>query len=514
MKKGFSFLVLLECFYSSIGGLAADVESGKANPQAGAPRFYPWSDASPYVRLPKSLLPELNILSVTISNYETMEFVITEAFVNLCAVTPAERTKLTDAVTTARHEYYTAKAKGWASTDEKAHLRGWESTVLERFDFKQEPIPETRAAIYQALQQQILAILGEERARYFWDFSGMLDSEDIGFGREFEAPPPGEKRSTIYTFLLRKGELGLELDLFTTTVSSGTGHRGGGGGGGPYAQPFDQYAPESMRPVLARWRKAVAEANTNKIQTGTSTHRPSAREAESQTTPQRNNRPAIPPAPGDSAVAIAKWQNGSSYVDVPKTAIPLLRIAGLNMDQEISDEAVILFGLTGSERRGIDKLHKRMKARFEKLERSHFERTQATENSFVIRAFPDQAKKLQGEWSRSLGGIVGIERAAFLDDAIRTPSTCKWRRSATGVDDMYLLRMEIERGLDWLQRGMAETQFDLMVNAGPDGRPAVQQFQWKGEGRDIGNAGSVGPIPERWRHLLTLDKLKPATGGR
>jgi hypothetical protein len=506
MRRIFRVLVVLAFLLSAIGCLAASGGAEKA-PQADAPLFFPWSDTSPYVRVPKSFLHEINIWSVTISNYETMEFVVTEEFVNLCAVTPSERTKLTAAVANARHEYYLAKAKHWAPSEDKASLGGWESTVLERFDFKQDPIPEVRAAIYQALQQQVLAILGEERAGFFWDFGGMLDSENTGFGREFEAPP-GQKSSTTFSFLLRSAEQGLEIDLFMETVTGGPG-RGGGqsSSGGPYVQVFDQYAPESMKPVLARWRKAIADAKTSQTQTGTSAQRPLAHAEGNRAVPPTNDRPALPRSPGDSATA-AKWENGSPFVDVPKGAIKLFRISGLNVDQEVSDEAVILFGLTASERQGIDELFKKMKARFEQLERSHFERTNTAANSFVIRAFPDQAKALQEEWTRKLGGIVGIPRAALLDETIRTPSAFRFRRGVPMFDGMR--RAD---GPDWLHRGMAETQLDVSMNTGPNGQPAIQRIQWTTQGGERGSAGGA-TIPERWRHLLTPDMLKPATGGR
>ena len=497
MKKTFRVLVVLALFFSSMDGLVAEVGTDKDNSRAGAPAFYPWSDASDYFRVPKTFLREINIQSLAISNYETMAYVVTDDFVDLCAVTPSERTKLADAVAKALHAYYTAKAKHWIPSNQKADLGDWESRVLERFDFTQEPIPEERAVIYEALKQQVLAILGPERSALFWDFGEFLNASNVGFGRD-DKLPRGFTESTIHAFLLVKAESGLEVDWFTATVSSGRGSHGGSKGAGPYAQAFDPYAPESMRPVLARWRKAVADAKTNLTLSAAS-----APGVENRTVSPTNHEAAQPPSKAVRAATMAKWEDGAAFVEVPKTAIKSFRIAGLTEDQEVSDNAVMLFGLTALERQGVDDLYRKMKARFEQLERSHFERTKPAENNFVIRAFPGEAKALQEEWCRQLGAIVGVNRVALLDETIRTPIGFPMRSDAR----MRMGRMH-PSGPDWLHRGTAETRIDISVNTGADGQPVIQNLQWATEGGERGS-GSGGPIPERFRHLLKPDMLKP-----
>jgi hypothetical protein len=63
---------------------------------------------------------------------------------------------------------------------------------------------------------------------------------------------------------------------------------------------------------------------------------------------------------------------------------------------------------------------------------------------------------------------------------------------------------------DWLHRGMAETRIDIRVNTGPDGQPAIRNLQWTTEGEPFNGASqSGGQIPERFRHLLTPNMLKP-----
>ena len=64
------------------------------------PAYYPWSETSPFVRVPKTLLEEVHILSVTITNHETMEFVLTEDFIQTFALTGPE----VDQITVSTHE--------------------------------------------------------------------------------------------------------------------------------------------------------------------------------------------------------------------------------------------------------------------------------------------------------------------------------------------------------------------------------------------------------------------------
>jgi hypothetical protein len=139
------------------------------------------------------------------------------------------------------------------------------------------------------------------------------------------------------------------------------------------------------------------------------------------------------------------------------------------------------------------------------------ERTKPTEYSFVIRAFPDQAKALQAEWLQKLGQTVGTNRSSLLDGAIQTPLQPFLRQRAKQNRDDFI-RMN-EKGPSWLTRGMTETRIDLTVDKGADGKPVIERIEWKSEGGGSGNtgvapgAGGMKRIPERWRHLITPDIL-------
>ena len=338
MQRTFCVLSVLACFHFHLpmGCLAADAPPGEPHPPLDAPASFPWSDASAYARIPKTLLHNLDIWSITISNHETMGYVLTQDFIDLCAVTPDEKTRLTAAVTNALHAYRTAKAKHWTPSKAKASLPGdWELAAIERFDFTQEPIPEERAAVYDALRRQVRAILGPERSTLFWEYGErFLDAEQTGFGGA-DRSSPGARASTIYAFLLRKVEPGLEVDWFMSASFGG----GGSSAGGRYVQVFDQYAPESMKPILARWRMRVADSKTNQTHTAKSLSGPSAVTAEARKASLTNHEAANQPPATAQAATTAKWEDAASYVDVPKMAIKSLRVAGLTEEQALSDEA-------------------------------------------------------------------------------------------------------------------------------------------------------------------------------
>jgi len=271
-------------------------------------------------------------------------------------------------------------------------------------------------------------------------------------------------------------------------------------GAGPYPAALDQYAPESMKPVLARWRTVVAQPGQT-----AANQNPENRVAESS--------PAKAAVQGTSESQERTWQDGAAYVDLPKRLIKSFQIAGLTVDDEVSPEARALFGLTDAEARAVAELYAEMRKRFEQVEVSHLERTKPTEYHFVLRAFPDQAKALQSEWLQKLGQTVGTNRAELVDGAIRIPIQPRFtKRGMQNHNDF--IRMH-EKGPSWLARGMAETEIDLTVDKGADGQPIIQRLEYRsgGEGGGRGNigvapgAGGLKKLPERWRHLITPDIL-------
>jgi hypothetical protein len=482
--------------------------NGAAQKIINPPAAYRWSETSAFVRVPKSFLGEVNLFSVTITNFETMDYVLTEDFIQTFALTGAEVDRLTEAITAGVQEWRVEKAKHLISTHDPVDTSGTHKKILEKFTFLVEPAIEQKSLVLNKLKEQVLQILGQERSEWFWQYGGMLDSNDVqGFGPK-SPPPDGMTTKTYYTFALQEGEDGPEISLYNTEVSSGLGHNGAGMSAGPYPATFDRYAPDAMKPVLARWRKDVAEhaaQTTDAKINGKESGKPSEVHA-------LRSKTASSPGEDASSAQNRTWQDGSPYLDVPKKLIKSLQIAGLTVDDEVSPDAQALFGLTDSQANAVTTLYAEMRRRFEQIEVSHLERTKATEYHFVLRAFPDQAKALQTEWLQQLGQTVGTNRAELLDVTMRTPIRPDFRKQIQNPDTFRRMR---EKGPSWLTRGMVETEIDLTVDKGADGQPVIKRLEYR-SGGEGGERGSIGiaqgahgmkGMPERWRHLITPDML-------
>jgi hypothetical protein len=207
----------------------------------------------------------------------------------------------------------------------------------------------------------------------------------------------------------------------------------------------------------------------------------------------------------------ARWDNQSPFVDLPKSLIKSLQIAGLAPEGGLSPEAVTLFGLNPEEEKAISALYDQIRLRFEQMEREHFSRVEPGKNSFVVRAFPEKSAALRREWTEKLQDLVGQGRGELLDESIRTPiSPWNEMRRARALDAKAHLRFIYDRGKDWLHRGAAEVHMDVSQgNPGRDGQPTYRiEYRTEAEGGERGSwGGREDQIPERWRHLLTPDIL-------
>ena len=158
----------------------------------------------------------------------------------------------------------------------------------------------------------------------------------------------------------------------------------------------------------------------------------------------------------------------------------------------------------------------------EMMEKAHLERvdngTDASHQSYVLRAFPKEAEALQNEWKSKLGSLVGTNRADFLDPLLR--------RGAFGAGGSVILQSG-ERGTgarggggagagpragspallggNWLQRGKGETRFDFTINPPVNGRPSIS-LQFRGDNAS-GGGGFGGAFSESFKHLFTPESL-------
>jgi hypothetical protein len=240
----------------------------------------------------------------------------------------------------------------------------------------------------------VLSALAEERSKFFWENGRPLDGE-MPTDSEVVRNPPGTVSTTTYTFVLPASNPG-RVDRYTTTYTEHRGGRGGGSGGRTYGEPLDQYAPETLKPILARWRKTAAKGTPVPDSPSVQVASPSAQVKANQTTTfdpanpagSRNKETSQSVSGSPSA---SRWDKTVPFADVPKSLINSLQIPGLTLDEELSPEAAALFGLSEDEQKVVRDLYHEMKSRFEKLEREHFERTEPGKNSFVLKAFPEKS---------------------------------------------------------------------------------------------------------------------------
>ncbi|MCI0626298.1 MAG: hypothetical protein L0387_32415 [Acidobacteria bacterium] len=252
--------VILLCFELSLSLPAHAEAPDKSEIHRNQFQVYPWSEDSEYVRVAKKLLSELSIPSVTITNHETMQFVVTDEFIKAFKLTSSELDQVSGGIARALHEYRTVESEHLEPAGEPPRIgparQPWAETD-ERFNFRLIPFPEEAAAIRQRLEELVLSSLGEQRSKFFWENGRFLDGEMDSFTQRTSAPP-GATSTTTYTFVLPASNPG-RVDHYKTTFTEHMGGRGGGSSGRTYGEPLDQYAPETLKPVLARWRKAASK---------------------------------------------------------------------------------------------------------------------------------------------------------------------------------------------------------------------------------------------------------------
>ncbi len=512
---------LASAFLMTLRIAAADAQPSSTVPKVGEPASYPWSEASDYSRVPKSFLSQITIHPITMTNTETRQFVLTDEFVQTFKLTPSEVERMTASLADALHQYRMEEGRHLQPTNEVVDVgppqrRG--PAAVEKFSFELVPFPEEARAIRRQLEEIVPKTLGEERSNFFWQSEMMLGGEMNTFSRE---SPPGTVQSTAFTYQLTDANPGPFVDFYKSTTTRRVDGRAGGGGGYSgitYTAPLDQYAPEAMKPVLVRWRKAIADG-TVRSKAPPSPEVPRVvqpSERVSPSTPQAKETAVAKSSPprGESPTqSTTPWDDKSPFVDLPKSVIKSLQVVGLTPEGGISPEAVTLFGLKPEEGKSVRALYDQMKVRFEQVERAHFARMEPGKMNFAIRAFPEKSEAFQLEWTAKLKDLVGKTRGELLDHSIRTQHSPfqmmrQMRQDPRAREDLF--RGLQDRGPDWLHRGNAEVQLDVSpAGAGRDGQPTYQiEYRTQGEGGTRGSwGGRADQFPERWRHLLTPDIL-------
>ncbi|MBI3416326.1 MAG: hypothetical protein HY043_13610 [Verrucomicrobia bacterium] len=467
-------------------------------------QIYPWSEDSDYARVDKSVLRELSITPVTMTNFETRQFVLTDEFMVAFKLTPLEIQQISGALADALHDYRTLEGKHLEPIDQPPKVvRGNEPWVGAdaKYSFRRLFFPQAAAAIRKRLEQVVMSSLGPERSKLFWESRLILDGE-MSASSEVVWNSDGSRTAVTYCFLLPAAHPG-RVDIYLTYS--------GGSHGWTWGEPLDQYAPETLKPILTRWRKDAAKsaAKTNIPPTSQAALPPQAKENDSTKVTPANLAEPSEQKKTQSASApqnTSRWDDTVPFVDLSKTLIRTLKIPGLTLDEELSPESAAVFGLSEVEQEAVRGLYREMKTRFEKLEREHLQRVEPGRNSFVLKAFPEKSAALKREWGDKLKELVGQTRGSLLDHSIRTDMTMLQIMKR----DAIRRRMLWGGGPTWLHRGTAVSRLNVTTGVDQNDLPNVQQldFQEEGEGGERSSGGVPdGQVPARWRHLLTPEIL-------
>lgn len=480
------------------GRIAGNLEPIATTPAAAPLATQPTPTTKPEspdsVRVPKNILNRIPLEAVTMPDTELRNYVLTEEFIKTLKLTPSEVDRVTSSLAEAQHRYRIEEGRHLEPTDEivddMAATPG--IRIVEAVNFRLKPFPEEARGIRRKLESDVLEALGNERATLFLKSAGNMYPFP-------ETVPAGTIFSITYSFRLTDRAPRPLVDLHRNSTTSGLGNGRGAAfacEGFNYGAPLDPYAPESLKPVLARWRKWISDhPGTQKTEPGTGSSTAVAPEADSK-------NKLVSPGLESPVDGFQHWDEHASYVELPKSVFDALKIAGLTEDQEVSADASALCELTLLEGEAIRGLYGAMKKRGEQLECDHLVRLKSGDGKFAVRAFPEESAALQTEWSQKLKEMLGNERGELLDQLIRTPSSNRQSRHGAPY----------EAGLDWLRSGQAEIDIEV-INGPPDpvGNP-TRIVRYKSEGGDCEQIGP-GPIrsmpmPKRLRHLLTPDVLK------
>ena len=236
------------CVLSLYGRAQDGSGSGLAHTQGSR-----WSEQSDVVLVPKYLLSDAFLPSLTVGNLDTMDFVLTDEFARKFSLSRGEIEEVNKAVGDALHEYRTLEGKRLKQTDAPPAIgKGRElEDGDEALHFRLTPFPKEALAIRTKLEEVVRGKLGEERSKFFWQ-GDCLGGEMT----TFTGPPstlPDAKITVTHSFV-RSAKNPDQVRRYITTYNVMPGGSGGGVSGRTIHQPLDQYAPEALKPVLARWR--------------------------------------------------------------------------------------------------------------------------------------------------------------------------------------------------------------------------------------------------------------------
>jgi hypothetical protein len=268
----------------------------------------------------------------------------------------------------------------------------------------------------------------------------------------------------------------------------------GSGSGAPYGEELYPYVPQELKADLTRWQEYIQKKGSRYFQWA-------AESGGGRTDPEMQST--------DDALDLGAWDENSTTMEIPRAWLTSLEVAGLTVDEAISEEAIELCELTESETAAVAKIYQQMRERFLEMEKRHFQRSSSNSLEFVLHAFPQENASLRAEFSQSLKGLLGDERGETLAGLVRTPISF---RKVSELIQKSMFTQEHEELLErihekrWMERGDHEIYFKLQGNE----RGLTLEYRSPTDPATGGSATlNWDKVPFRWKHLLKRDLIAP-----
>jgi len=220
-----------------------ELEPGKLEP-------YPWVEESETLRVPKAFLSHLEFDALEHTEGAQIPWSnVSWKLIHLYRLTDEETKAVNATLRKCDREVRFTAGMHMKPLEQEATLGRYQSPeglkVLEQRQFALEPHLEARQSILEDRDKEMVRILGTERAERL-------------SGHSLYKMPAGSRiieNTALVTF--RRIEIGGVQSVDRVMVYPDSGSYGGG----PFFEEEDEFAPESLKPVLQRWRAAIGEFN-------------------------------------------------------------------------------------------------------------------------------------------------------------------------------------------------------------------------------------------------------------
>ena len=251
-------------------------------------KVYPWVDESDHHRISKELILTYPIRYWAMSSGGKDGLTVSIEGAGALGLSLTTINRVNKLLADAYHEFRRFEgAHMRALEDNDAYVitrRGRYNKVLESYTFQQGgPVDQKISEVRARLKADLFAVLDKERANIIWTNVGQKMPDHL---------------ADFYTFQLV--DLGTELNVRRYPF------RRGRPSGQFYPESWDQYAPEKMKPILARWRNLVRESLDD--DDGPVFQYPIEEHTDYSQLPESG----------------FLWNDNASFLDIPKSTIPSL----------------------------------------------------------------------------------------------------------------------------------------------------------------------------------------------